>query len=204
MKSEKSTDDLIDQLTREPAPKSLWPAFPLIPLALTLVAGVLIDSLAGMLRWDFSSLTAASLMMMVAGGLSAALGLWLCLGLLSPLQRFDWRSFSLVCFSVVVMFATASQLPKGSLIQMLSCYGLIILISVPGLISSILLLQRGATRAPVAVGIGAGFFSGGLAGLLFLLHCPNLADGSGIHAEMAAISTLAFAGALSGKRLFRW
>jgi hypothetical protein len=169
-----------------------------------MVAGVLIDSLAGMLPWDWSSLTSASLMMMIVGGLFAALGLWLCLGFLSPLQRFDWRSFSLVGFSAVVMFATALQLPGSSFVEILSCYELIILISVPGLISSILLLKRGATRAPVAVGIGAGFFSGGLAGLLFLLHCPYLADGSGIHAEMAAISTLAFAGALSGKWLLRW
>lgn len=204
MKSKKSTDDLIDQLTHEPAPKSVWPAFPLIPLAITLVSGVLVDSWAGMLSWDWSSLTVASLMMMIAGVLFASLGLWLCLGLLSPLKRFDWRSFSLVGFSAVVMFAAVFQLPKSSLGQMLSCYGLIIFIAVPCLFSSIWLLRRGATLAPVAVGIGAGLFSGGLAGLLFLLHCPYLADGSGIQAEMAAISTLAFAGALSGKRLFRW
>ncbi|MGD9713597.1 MAG: NrsF family protein [Thermomicrobiales bacterium] len=204
MKSKKSTDDLIDQLTHEPAPKSVWPAFPLIPLAITLVSGVLVDSLAGMFPWDWSSLTSASLMMMIAGLLFAALGLWLCLGLLSPLKRIDWRSFSLVGFSAVVMFAAASQLPKSGLVQMLSCYGLIILIAVPCLFSSIWLLQRGATLAPVVVGIGAGLFSGGLAGLLFLLHCPYLADGSGIHAEMAAISTLAVVGAASGWRLLKW
>lgn len=96
------------------------------------------------------------------------------------------------------------EAPSVSLPEMLTCYVLTLVIAAPGVASSIWLLRRGAIRAPAMLGFGAGVFSGGLAGFLFLFHCPYVQNGSGINAEMAAVATAGVVGALLGRNVLVW
>lgn len=204
MSSQKSTDELIAWLARRPPPQSLWPSFPVVPLIVCLAFGLLVDVTAGLHQWEWSALTRASLTMALMALVTALFGLTLCLELVSPIGNLD-----LLVGAAAILFAALTigglvQAPALGMGQVMACYWLIVLMASPGLLTALWLLRRGASLHPAVVGAGAGLFSSGVASFLFLLHCPVVPDGSGIHPEIAAMSTVSLTGAFIGRKLLKW
>lgn len=204
MSSHRSTDELVARLAGNPPPRSLWPSFPVVPLIVCLAFGLLVDVTVGLEQREWSALTSASLTMALVALVAALFGLVLCLDLVSPTGNLG-RLMAAVsaCFAVLAVAALARAQGPG-IEQGLACYWLIIAMASPGLLASLWLLRRGASLHPALVGAGAGMFSSGVASFLFLLDCPGLPDGSGIHAEIAAMSSVSLIGAFMGRRLLEW
>lgn len=91
MEPESSTDDLITRLSRGPGPKPVWLTYPVVPLVLLIVGGLVINSFAGMHFITAAMLSRAGIAMATAYLIFATLGLWICLGLLSPVERIGKR-----------------------------------------------------------------------------------------------------------------
>lgn len=204
MSSQKSTDELIARLARKPPPQSLWPTFPVVPLVVCLAFGLLIDAAAGLHQWEWSALTGASLTMALMALVTALFGMTLCLELVSPTGNLDRLSGAVAACFAVLAVAGLARAPGLGMEQVLACYLFIIVMASPGLFTALWLLRRGASLHPALVGAGAGMFSSGVASFLFLLHCPVVPDGSGIHPEIAAISTVSLIGAFIGRKLLKW
>lgn len=204
MSSQKSTDELIALLARKPPPQSLWPTFPVVPLVVCLAFGLLVDTAAGLHQWEWFALTSASLTMALMALVTALFGLMLCLEFASPTGNLDRLVGAVAILFAALTTGGLSQAPALGMGQVMACYWLIVLMASPGLLTALWLLRRGASLHPALVGAGAGMFSSGVASFLFLLHCPVVPDGSGIHPEIAAMSTVSLVGAFLGRRLLKW
>lgn len=204
MSSQKSTDELIAQLARKPPPESLWPSFPVVPLIVCLAFGLLVDMTAGLHQWEWSALTSASLTMALMALVTALFGLTLCLEFASPTGNLGLLVEIVAVFFAALTIGGLVQAPALGMDQIMACYWLIVVMASPGLLTALWLLRRGASLHPALVGAGAGMFSSGVASFLFLLHCPVVPDGSGIHPEIAAISTVSLIGAFIGRKLLKW
>lgn len=204
MSSRKSTDELIADLVRKPEPRRLWPSFPLVPLTVCLIFGVLVDAAAGFHQWEWSALTTGSLTMALVALVTALFGLVLCLEFVSPIGNLDLLVGAVATLFAALAVGGLSQEPALGMGQILACYWFIVVMASPGLLTALWLLRQGASLHPALVGAGAGMLSSGVASFLFLLHCPVVPDGSGIHSEIAAIATVGSIGAVLGRRLLKW
>ncbi len=201
MSSQKSTDELITRLALRPATRSLWPAFPVVPLIVCLTFGLFVVVAAGLYQWEWSALTNASLTMAL---IIALFGLTLCLEFASPTGSLDPFMGTVAAFVLVFSIGGLAQVPGLGRDQIVACYWLIVVMASPGLLMVLWLLRRGASLHPAMVGAGAGMFSSGIASLLFLLHCAVVPDGSGFHPEVAAMATASLIGAFVGMRVLKW
>lgn len=204
MSSEKSTNEMIARLSLIPPTRRVWPIFPLIPLIIGLSFGICVDLLAGIHKWEWASLTNTSLTMAFIAIVTALLGLALCLEFVSPTADIDIFIGMLGGFFALFIAGSLASAPYPKIEQVLACYVLIVVMSSPSFLITLWILRRGASMYPALVGIGAGMFSSGLAGFLFLLHCPMVPDGSGIYPEIAAMSTVSYIGSYFGRKVFKW
>ena len=178
--------------------------FSAYPSDCCLIFGLLVDAVAGFHQWEWSALTNASLTMALLALVTALIGFILCLELVSPAGNLDLLVGAVTTLFAVLAISGLSQAPTRGMGQVLACYWLIVAMASPGLLTALWLLRRGASLQPALVGAGAGMLSSGVASFLFLLHCPVVPDGSGIHPEIAAITTVGSIGAVLGRRLLKW
>lgn len=204
MKSRRPTEELIERLVREPLPRRLVPAFPIVPIVVGTVFGGAAVYAIGAHIPGLSQMTFESRQMVLIALSAIATGLWLCLMLAAPDAKIGHFSGAA---PVALAGTVISSMPSDAAVsfaQFTECLVFTLIMALPTLAVSLFLLRRGATLHPIAQGAAAGLFSAGLAGLIFQLHCPDLLTGAGLHAEIAALILLAAAGGLLGQRTLAW
>lgn len=84
------------------------------------------------------------------------------------------------------------------------CLISIVGIGLPGLIATLLVLQRGATTRPTLTGMAAGLGCAGASTVVYALHCTEDDPLFFVTWYGSAIGLLGLAGALLGARMLRW
>ena len=87
---------------------------------------------------------------------------------------------------------------------LLICLASILGIGLPGLLAALVLLRRGATTRPALTGLSAGLACGGIATLIYALHCTEDDPLFFVTWYGGAICLLGLAGAALGARVLRW
>lgn len=209
------TDDLIRALASDTHPRSIRPARLLafvLPLAVAIAVAVFLlaigpreDLVAALqtVRFDFKLVVAAIL---------AASALAMVARIARP--DADWsRGIVLVIAPAILLAGVALELvmlepgrwaPAAMGTNALVCLTFIPLIGLGPLALFVVFLRNGATVKPVLAGALAGLAAGGLAAVLYALHCT---DDSPLFVAIwysIAIAILAALGAVAGRLAVRW
>lgn len=204
MKSRRPTEELIERLVREPLPRRLVPAFPIVPIVVGTVFGGAAVYAIGAHIPGLSQMTFESRQMVLIALSAIATGLWLSLFLAAPDAKIGQLSNAAPVALAGIVISSMPGDTAASFAQFIECLVFTLIMALPTLAVSLVLLRRGATLHPIAQGAAAGLFSAGLAGLIFQLHCPDLLTGAGLHAEIAALILLTIFGGFLGCRTLAW
>lgn len=204
MDKRRRTEDLISRLASGPPPPRFWPAFPVMAALLGVVYGTTVVLIIGIQPVTFELLLGPGFSMTLLSATALLVGIWLGLLLASPTAHINLVAKGIGFAASLATISAILRAPLPSLAQFLECFLVILFMALPALIVTFRLLARGATLHPSVLGGAAGLFAGGLANIIFLLHCPDLFTGAGLHAQLSALLVLAPWGTSLGPKFLRW
>lgn len=200
------TEDLIAKLVRERMPRrTVWPAYPFLPMVLTLGVGLVLPHLLmGETCHLFVGPTLHALPTWAPGAIIALVGASLALRLASPTEG-GWGEVLIVLLGSLVTLAIwpwgVDIITLGSFLRALA---LNFSVPGPGLVLSLVILRRGATQHPFASGLGAGLAVGGAGMALLIFQCDGLSMPDKLAAAWVATWGLGLLGGPAALRALRW
>jgi len=171
---------------------------------LGVIYGTTVVLIIGIQPVTFEVLLGPGFSMTLLSATALLIGTWLGLRLASPAAHINLVAKGIGFAASLVTVAAILRAPKSGLGQFIECFFVILFMALPALFVTLRLFSRGATLHPSVHGGAAGLFAGGLANIIFLLHCPDLVIGSGLHAQLSALLVLVIFGASLGPKFLRW
>lgn len=204
MDKRRRTEDLISRLASGPPPPRFWPTFPFTAGLLGVIYGMTVVLIIGIQPVTFEVLLGPGFSMTLLSATVLLIGIWLGLLLASPAAHINVVTKGIGFTASLITVAAILRAPMPGLGQFIECFFVVQFMALPALFVTLRLLARGATLHPSVLGGAAGLFAGGLANIIFLLHCPDLLTGAGLHAQLSALLVLVILGALLGPKFLRW
>jgi hypothetical protein len=171
---------------------------------LGVIYGTTVVLIIGIQPVTFEVLLGPGYSMTLLSATALLIGIWLGLLFASPAAHINLVTKGIGFAASLVTVAAILRAPLPSLAQFLECFVVILFMALPALFVTLRLLARGATLHAFVLGGAAGLFAGGLANIIFLLHCPDLFTGAGLHAQLSALLVLVILGASLGPKFLRW
>lgn len=209
------TDDLIaalaaDSRTEPPLGRLLWPALAVAVAGAILALGVTLGFRSDLLH---SLIEPTAAMRYVLTAVLGVLGVRLALLLARPeggsLARIWPVAVPVAAAIGLLAWACVATPAEGRLMAlvgktMVTCLVTIPLLSVLPVTAILLGLRRGATTAPALAGFAAGVGGGGLAAMVYAMHCTEDSPLFYVTWYGVAIAGVTLASTLIGPRVLRW